>query len=83
MTMKHVGEKHYDTYFKLVDLALKFRDATVVVTSSAFPESRFSGYQCVFFLNTFFRVFSIVAAERKTSCTNTCGRTPAYQVRRR
>ena len=48
MTIKHVGAKYYNTYFKLVDFALKSRDATVVVTSSTFLESRFSGYQCVF-----------------------------------
>ena len=36
-----------------------------------------------FYLNTFFRCFLIAAAERKTSCANTCGRTLAYPVRRR
>jgi len=30
MTIKHVGAKHYNTYFKLVDFSLKSRDATVV-----------------------------------------------------
>ncbi|KIK55369.1 hypothetical protein GYMLUDRAFT_76587 [Collybiopsis luxurians FD-317 M1] len=43
--LEHVGAKHYNTYFKLVDFALKSRDATAVVTASTFPESRFSGYQ--------------------------------------
>jgi cyclopropane-fatty-acyl-phospholipid synthase len=42
---QHVGAKHYNTYFKLVDFALKSQDATAVVTSSTFPESRFSSYQ--------------------------------------
>jgi len=36
-----------------------------------------------FYLNTFSRGFLIVAAERKTSCANICGRTLAYPVRRR
>ena len=36
-----------------------------------------------FYLNTFFRCFLIAAAEQKTSCANTCGRTLAYPVRRR
>jgi cyclopropane-fatty-acyl-phospholipid synthase len=38
--------QHYNTYFKLVDWALKSENATAVVTSSTFPESRYSGYQC-------------------------------------
>jgi cyclopropane-fatty-acyl-phospholipid synthase len=42
---QHVGPKYYNTYFKLVDFALKSRDAAVVVTSSTFPESRYTGYQ--------------------------------------
>lgn len=46
--LEHVGAKHYNTYFKLVDFALKSRGATVVVSASSFPESRFTGYQCVF-----------------------------------
>ncbi|KAF8131169.1 Mycolic acid cyclopropane synthetase-domain-containing protein [Boletus edulis] len=37
--------EHYDTYFKLVDFALKSRNATAVVTASTFPESRYSNYQ--------------------------------------
>jgi len=44
---QHVGAKHYDLYFKLVDFALKSKDATAVVTASSFPESRYSSYQYV------------------------------------
>lgn len=44
---QHVGPKHYNTYFKLVDFALKSRDAAVVVSASTFPEGRYSGYQYV------------------------------------
>ncbi|KIJ92046.1 hypothetical protein K443DRAFT_114206 [Laccaria amethystina LaAM-08-1] len=51
--LEHVGAKHYNTYFKLVDFALKSRDATVVVTSSTFPESRFSGYQAEDFMRKY------------------------------
>ncbi|KAF5390412.1 hypothetical protein D9757_005221 [Collybiopsis confluens] len=43
--LEHVGAKHYNTYFKLVDFALKSRNATVVVSASTFPESRYTGYQ--------------------------------------
>ncbi|KAF9224420.1 cyclopropane-fatty-acyl-phospholipid synthase [Gyrodon lividus] len=43
--LEHVGSKHYHTYFKLVDFALKSRNATVVVSASTFPELRYSGYQ--------------------------------------
>ncbi|KAF9242945.1 Mycolic acid cyclopropane synthetase-domain-containing protein [Melanogaster broomeanus] len=43
--LEHVGSKHYHTYFKLVDFALKSRNATVVVSSSTFPEMRYSTYQ--------------------------------------
>jgi cyclopropane-fatty-acyl-phospholipid synthase len=42
---QHVGAKHYNTYFKLVDFALKSKGATAVVTGSTFPESRYTGYQ--------------------------------------
>ncbi|KIJ91468.1 hypothetical protein K443DRAFT_482913 [Laccaria amethystina LaAM-08-1] len=51
--LEHVGAKHYNTYFKLVDFALKSRDATVVITSSTFPESRFSGYQAEDFMRKY------------------------------
>lgn len=47
--VQHVGSKHYHDYFRLVDFALKSRNATAVVTSSTFPEHRYSGYQCVVF----------------------------------
>ncbi|TFY83856.1 hypothetical protein EWM64_g138 [Hericium alpestre] len=43
--LEHVGSKYYDTYFRVVDWALKSKDATVVISSSTFPESRYSGYQ--------------------------------------
>ena len=45
--IKHVGAKYYNLYFKLVDFALKSKNATAVVTSSTFPESRYSNYQYV------------------------------------
>ena len=45
--MKHVGAKYYNLYFKLVDFALKSKNATAVVTSSTFPEARYSDYQYV------------------------------------
>ncbi|KAF9076707.1 Mycolic acid cyclopropane synthetase-domain-containing protein [Rhodocollybia butyracea] len=51
--LEHVGAKHYSTYFKLVDFALKSRDATVVVSASTFPESRFSGYQSEDFMRRY------------------------------
>jgi cyclopropane-fatty-acyl-phospholipid synthase len=44
---QHVGSKYYDQYFKLVDWALKLEGATAVVSSSTFPESRYTGYQYV------------------------------------
>ena len=40
-----MGTKHYETYFKLVDWALKDKDATAVVTSSTFPEAHYKIYQ--------------------------------------
>lgn len=43
--VEHVGAKHHNTYFKLVDFALKSHDATAVVTSTTMPESRFTSYQ--------------------------------------
>lgn len=45
--IKHVGAKYYNLYFKLVDFALKSKNATAVVTASTFPESRYSTYQYV------------------------------------
>jgi cyclopropane-fatty-acyl-phospholipid synthase len=43
--LQHVGTQHYETYFKLVDWALKDKDATAVVTSTTFPEARYRTYQ--------------------------------------
>lgn len=43
--LEHVGPKYYTTYFKLVDKALKSRDATAVLTCSTLPEWRYSVYQ--------------------------------------
>lgn len=37
--------QYYTTYFKIVDWALKSRNATIVISSSTFPESRYTGYQ--------------------------------------
>ncbi|RDB15514.1 Tuberculostearic acid methyltransferase UfaA1 [Hypsizygus marmoreus] len=51
--LEHVGSKHYNTYFKLVDFALKSRNATVVVSASTFPESRYSGYQAEDFMRRY------------------------------
>lgn len=43
--------QYYTTYFKLVDYALKLERAAVVVTSSTFPESRYTGYQLRVFMS--------------------------------
>ncbi|KAF9782351.1 Mycolic acid cyclopropane synthetase-domain-containing protein [Thelephora terrestris] len=43
--LEHVGTQHYETYFKLVDWALKDKNATAVVTSTTFPEARYRTYQ--------------------------------------
>ncbi|KAA1465956.1 cyclopropane fatty acid synthase [Dentipellis sp. KUC8613] len=51
--LQHVGAKYYDTYFRMVDWALKPHDATVVVSSSTFPESRYSGYQAQDFMRKY------------------------------
>lgn len=51
--LEHVGPKYYPTYFKLVDFALKPRSATAVVTSSTFPEGRYSDYQAVDFMRKY------------------------------
>jgi cyclopropane-fatty-acyl-phospholipid synthase len=48
--MQHVGSKYYNLYFKLVDFALKSSQATVVISASTFPESRYSGYQSALYL---------------------------------
>lgn len=47
MREQHVGTKYYETYFKIVDWALKSSNAAAVVTSSTFPECRYSTYQSV------------------------------------
>ncbi len=39
--------QYYKRYFELVDFALKPAGATVVITSSTFPEGRYTGYQYV------------------------------------
>lgn len=51
--VEHVGAKHYNTYFKLIDFALKSRDATAVISSSTFPESRYSTYQAEDFMRRY------------------------------
>ncbi|KAF9464242.1 cyclopropane-fatty-acyl-phospholipid synthase [Collybia nuda] len=51
--LEHVGAKHYTTYFKLVDFALKSNHATAVVSASTFPESRFTGYQAEDFMRRY------------------------------
>ncbi|TDL29084.1 cyclopropane fatty acid synthase [Rickenella mellea] len=51
--LEHVGAKYYQTYFKLVDWALKPERATAVVTSSTFPESRYTGYQAEDFMRRY------------------------------
>ncbi|KAE9399100.1 cyclopropane-fatty-acyl-phospholipid synthase [Gymnopus androsaceus JB14] len=51
--LEHVGAKHYNAYFKLVDFALKSRDATAVVSASTFPESRYTGYQSEDFMRRY------------------------------
>jgi len=40
-----VGTRHYETFFKLIDWALKDKDTTAVVTSTTFPEVRYKTYQ--------------------------------------
>ncbi|KAJ3738912.1 cyclopropane-fatty-acyl-phospholipid synthase [Lentinula detonsa] len=51
--LEHVGAKHYQTYFKLVDFALKSHEATAVVSASTFPESRYTGYQSEDFMRRY------------------------------
>lgn len=51
--IEHVGPKYYNTYFKLVDFALKPHKATAVVTSSTFPESKYSSYQAEDFMRKY------------------------------
>jgi len=51
--LEHVGSQHYRQYFKLVDFALKPKNATVVVSSSTFPEGRYTGYQAEDFMRKY------------------------------
>ncbi|TFK64902.1 putative cyclopropane fatty acid synthase [Pluteus cervinus] len=51
--LEHVGSKHYNTYFKLVDFALKSDGATAVVSASTFPESRYTGFQAEDFMRRY------------------------------
>ncbi|KAI0792644.1 cyclopropane-fatty-acyl-phospholipid synthase [Abortiporus biennis] len=51
--LEHVGSQYYKKYFQLVHYALKPRNATVVVTSSTFPESRYSEYQAEDFMRKY------------------------------
>ncbi|KJA21711.1 hypothetical protein HYPSUDRAFT_140338 [Hypholoma sublateritium FD-334 SS-4] len=51
--LEHVGAKHYEHYFRLVDFALKDKKATAVVTASTFPESKFSNYQAEDFMRKY------------------------------
>lgn len=51
--IEHVGSKYYNLYFKLVDWALKPQGATAVITSSTFPESRYTGYQAEDFMRRY------------------------------
>lgn len=45
--------QYYKLYFQLVDFALKAQDSTVVVSSSTFPESRYTGYQAEDFMRRY------------------------------
>jgi len=47
--LQHVGSKYYNTYFRLIDFALKSKNATAIVSSTTCPEFRYSEYQCVSF----------------------------------
>jgi len=51
--LEHVGSHYYGLYFKLVDWALKPRKATVVISSSTFPESRYTNYQADDFMRRY------------------------------
>ncbi|KAL1942217.1 hypothetical protein VTO73DRAFT_6281 [Trametes versicolor] len=51
--LEHVGSKYYKRYFELVDFALKPAGATVVITSSTFPEGRYTGYQADDFMRRY------------------------------
>ncbi|KAL1680789.1 cyclopropane fatty acid synthase [Schizophyllum commune] len=51
--VEHVGAKYYNMYFKLIDFALKSRNATAVISSSTFPECRFTTYQAEDFMRRY------------------------------
>ncbi|KZT65668.1 CFS1-like protein [Daedalea quercina L-15889] len=51
--VEHVGPKYYNTFFRLIDFALKKRGATAVVSSSTFPEHRYSEYQAEDFMRRY------------------------------
>ncbi|KDQ55228.1 hypothetical protein JAAARDRAFT_37756 [Jaapia argillacea MUCL 33604] len=51
--IEHVGASHYKTYFKVLDYALKSHGAAAVVTSSTFPECRYTGYQAEDFMRRY------------------------------
>ncbi|KAJ7067846.1 cyclopropane-fatty-acyl-phospholipid synthase [Mycena amicta] len=51
--LEHVGSKYYPLYFNLVDFALKSSRATVVISASTFPESRYTGYQAEDFMRKY------------------------------
>ncbi|TFY67533.1 hypothetical protein EVJ58_g1554 [Rhodofomes roseus] len=51
--IEHVGPKYYGAYFRLVDFALKKRGAIAVVSSSTFPEHRYSEYQAEDFMRRY------------------------------
>ncbi|TFK56290.1 cyclopropane fatty acid synthase [Heliocybe sulcata] len=51
--VEHVGAKYYNTYFKMIDYALKGKDATAVISCSTFPESRYTDYQAEDFMRRY------------------------------
>jgi cyclopropane-fatty-acyl-phospholipid synthase len=51
--LEHVGPQYYTTYFQCVDFALKKANASAVVTSSTFPECRYSEYQAEDFMRKY------------------------------
>lgn len=51
--LEHVGPQYYNKYFQLVDFALKPKNATIVVSSSTFPECRYSEYQAEDFMRRY------------------------------
>ncbi|KAI0034405.1 cyclopropane-fatty-acyl-phospholipid synthase [Vararia minispora EC-137] len=51
--IEHVGSKYYEAYFEIVDWALKAEGATAVISSSTFPESRYTEYQAEDFMRKY------------------------------